>query len=139
MKITFNEIKNMVNESVERILSEGWKPIYRNLPNGDYDYDGDSWDGVDDEEEEDDDTIERKRIIDSGEYHSYVLVDDSDGAILDRYTPDGPLDGEAFDQAMEDAKEKARMNKNGSYSVYGCIYDEYDDDTLLYNTTEGYK
>ena len=134
MKIDVKDINYMVNECVSRILKEGWRPSYRTTSDGYVDYDGDFWDGEDDDEESPED-IERKRIIDNCEYDAYVLVDESDGAILATYTIDnGDEDGEIFDEAYEDAKAKKQSNKFGSYSIYGCIGTEYDDDTLMYNT-----
>ena len=132
MKITLNDIQYMVNESVKHIIKEGWRPIYRRLPDGDYDYDGDEWDGVDDEEDEE--ATERQRIIDNCDYDAYVLVNDSDGAILANYTVSGYDPGEVYDEAIEDARQKAIENKFSSFSVYGCIDNAYDEDTLVFNT-----
>jgi hypothetical protein len=39
---------------------------------------------------------------------------------------------DVFDEACSDADDNANNNRYGSYSVYGCIGDEYDDNTLLY-------
>ena len=46
-KVTLSEqgLRNFISYSVARILKEGYRPIYRSLGNGDYDYDGDEWDG----------------------------------------------------------------------------------------------
>lgn len=74
IQITENDIEKMILESVQRLLSEGWRPIYRRLPDGSLDYDGDEWDGVDDDEnedtvddedEEDDDTLQEDRSYDT--------------------------------------------------------------------------
>ena len=46
-KITLTEegLRNFISYSVAKLLKEGYRPIYRSLGNGDYDYDGDEWDG----------------------------------------------------------------------------------------------
>ena len=41
-----------------------------------------------------------------------------------------------LDEAIEDAKDFAQKNKYGSYSVYGCLNDEYDETTLIFNTDD---
>lgn len=95
MKITVDDIKEMVKESVRQIVES-----YSNM-----------------------------------DYDSYVLVDESDGAILGNYTKD--MSDPSYDPYMEavnDAKQKESTNKFGDYSVYGCIDDVYDDDTLVYET-----
>lgn len=97
MKITLNDIKYMVNESVRRIIKEG-KPF------------------------------------DDG-YDAYVLVDESDGAILANYAKDkSDPTYDPYEDAINDANQKKTENKFGSYCVYGCIEDVYDDDTLVYKT-----
>ena len=132
MKITLNDIKYMVNESVRRIIKEG-KPIIRYFDDGYEDWDGDEWD--DDEEESRKE--ERQRIIDEMDYDSYVLVDESDGAILANYTEDkSDPTYDPYEDAINDANQKKAENKFGTYCVYGCIEDVYDDDTLVYSTDE---
>ena len=66
-------------------------------------------------------------------YESYVLVDNSVGSIIYNYTVQpGDWWKDIFDEACADADDNANNNRYGSYSVYGCIGDEYDDNTLLY-------
>jgi hypothetical protein len=70
---------------------------------------------------------------DDRRYESYVLVNNSDGSIIYNYTVQpGDWWKDIFDEACADADEQLQNNKYGSYSVYGCMGDEYDDDTLLY-------
>lgn len=74
---------------------------------------------------------------DTKRYDAYVVIDNSDRALVGTYEANGNW-REAMENAIADAKDEARYNKYGSYSVYGCIGNEYDDDTLIYNTeTEG--
>ena len=128
MKITLNDIKYMVNESVRRIIKEG-KPIIRHFDDGYEDWD-------DDEEENRED--ERQSVIDEMDYDAYVLVDESDGAILANYTKDkSDPTYDPYEDAINDANQKKAENKVGTYCVYGCIEDAYDDDTLVYSTDEG--
>ena len=51
-------------------------------------------------------------------YDAYVIIDNSDYALIGTY--DNLYD------AIEDADELSYKNKYGSYSVVGCIGDEYD-------------
>lgn len=51
VQITENDIKNMVYDSLHKILNEG-RPIYRRDPDGEPEYDGDESDDIDDEEDE---------------------------------------------------------------------------------------
>lgn len=135
MKIGIEDIKYMVNESVKRVLKEGWKPIYRSGPDGYEDYDGDVWDGPGSPEEEAEE--DRMNKIENWDYNALVLVDESDGAILANYTVENvDTVGDVYDEAVNDAKQKKLENKFGSYSVYGCLDDGYDDDTLMYSTDE---
>ena len=134
MKITLNDIKYMVNESVRRIIKEG-KPIIRYFDDGYEDWDGDEWD---DDEEENREEEERQSIIDEMDYDAYVLVDESDGAILANYAKDeSDPTYDPYEDAINDANQKKAENKFGTYCVYGCIEDAYDDDTLVYSTDEG--
>ena len=134
MKITLNDIKYMVNESVRRIIKEG-KPIIRHLDDGYEDWDGDEWDY---DEEENSEEEERQSAIDEMDYDAYVLVDESDGAILANYTKDkSDPTYDPYEDAINDANQKKAENKFGTYCVYGCIEDAYDDDTLVYSTDEG--
>ena len=133
MKITLNDVKYMVNESVRRIIKEG-KPIIRYFDNGYEDWDGDEWDY---DEEENRKEEERQHIIDEMDYDAYVLVDESDGSILANYTKDkSDPTYDPYEDAINDANQKKAENKFGTYCVYGCIEDGYDDDTLVYNTDE---
>lgn len=65
-------------------------------------------------------------------YDAYVVVDNSDGAIVSNF--DCQYSENAREEAIEDANGEAAHNKYGSYSVYGCIGNEYDENTLVYNT-----
>lgn len=70
---------------------------------------------------------------DEKRYESYVLVDNSVGSVIANYVVyPGDWWKDVFDEACYDAKEQSNTNRYGSYSVYGCIGDTYDDDTLLY-------
>lgn len=51
-------------------------------------------------------------------YDAYVLIDNSDEALIGNYND--------MNDAIEDADYYARNNKYGSYSVVGCIGNEYD-------------
>ena len=134
MKITLNDIKYMVNESVRRIIKEG-KPIIRHFDDGYEDWDGDEWD---DDEEENREEEERQSIIDEMDYDAYVLVDESDGAILANYAKDkSDPTYDPYEDAINDANQKKAENKFGTYCDYGGIEDVYDDDTLVYCTDEG--
>lgn len=134
MKITLNDIEYMVNESVRRIIKEG-KPIIRHLDDGYEDWDGDEWDY---DEEENSEEEEGQSDIDEMDYDAYVLVDESDGAILANYTKDkSDPTYDPYEDAINDANQKKAENKFGTYCVYGCIEDVYDDDTLVYSTDEG--
>lgn len=139
MKLTVEDIQYMVNESVKKILKELRKPIYRRLPNGDYDYDGDEWD---DEEEEENPVDERQRRIENEEFDSYVVINDSDGSLIGSFSVDTVTDLDKQRQTSSDAEdlaiEAAAKDKYGSYSVFGTIDGKYDDDTLVltYNHQE---
>lgn len=68
-------------------------------------------------------------------YDSYVLVSDGDGSVIYNYNVwPGDFWKEVLDEAIEDANELASKNKYGSYSVYGCENNVYDDNTLVYST-----
>jgi hypothetical protein len=72
---------------------------------------------------------------DTKRYDSYVLVDNSDGSILYNYQVyPGDFWKEIMNDAINDANEQADGNRFGSYSVYGCENDEYDENTLVYST-----
>lgn len=68
-------------------------------------------------------------------YNGFVVVSDGDGAVEGIYGvfPNDDIE-EVKEEAINDAKELARRNKYGSYTVYGYINDEYDDDTVVYST-----
>lgn len=66
------------------------------------------------------------------QYDAYVVVDNSDGAIVANYQAE--YSENAREEAISEAEEEAQHNKYGSYSVYGCIGNEYDENTLVYNT-----
>jgi len=110
IQLTENDIEKMVLESVQRLLSEGWRPIHRHFkgPDGeDYeDYDGEEWDGVDDDEdedtvddEEDEDTLQEDRSYDTwlghrqlpgsdGRFFNVEFYVDANGEINYRYRGD---------------------------------------------------
>jgi len=74
-----------------------------------------------------------KRIIKEqyeDKYDAYVLVDDSDGSIIGNYAKQ--YDSSAMYNAIEDAKVKAMKNPYSTYTVYGCINNKYDEDTIIY-------
>ena len=74
---------------------------------------------------------------DTQRYDAYVVIDNSEQALVSTYESNGNW-REAMEDAIADAKDEARYNKYGSYSVYGCIGNEYTEDSLIYNTeTEG--
>ena len=64
------------------------------------------------------------------EYDSYVLVDNSDFSVIGTYYN--------FDEAKHDADYYAHRTSYGSFSVCGCINNEYecdpeaDDNTIVY-------
>jgi hypothetical protein len=62
----------------------------------------------------------------SNDYSAYVVVDDSCDAITGNY--------DNVQDAINDANENAR--NGGSYSVFGCVNGMYNDDTLVYCTSE---
>ena len=68
-------------------------------------------------------------------YDSFVVIDDSDSALLSTFIVEHSQDN-AFNDAVEYAQSEALNNKYGSYSVYGCVDNEYWEDTLVYNTDE---
>lgn len=132
MKITVDDIKEMVKESVRQIVeSYGDYPDEEDFYRKHFSDEDEAMEYYAKEEAEQ----ERQRIIDDMDYDAYVLVDESDGAILGNYTKD--MSNPSYDPYMEavnDAKQKESTNKFGDYSVYGCIDDDYDDDTLVYKT-----
>ena len=65
-------------------------------------------------------------------YESYVLVDDSDDSFIENYTSEMGYD--AKQDAINDANEMKKTNRLGSYSVFGCVNDVYDENTLVYCT-----
>lgn len=134
MKITEKELRYMVNECVKHILSEDSRPIhFKHEVDGETfnDYDGEEEIG-NEESEMDDEAKERQYRIDNCDYDAFIVVNDSDGAIVADYTVDGNDDGgEVYDEAMEDAKRRSLDNTYGTYSVFGCIGNQYDDDTLV--------
>ena len=62
-------------------------------------------------------------------YDAYVLVDDSCDAVIGNYGPDGK------EEAISDAKKQYNRTRGGSFSVFGCENDMYDEDSLVYCTT----
>lgn len=106
IKLTENELKTMIADSIKNILNEAYETV--------------QWQHFDN---------------DPKRYESYVLVADGDGSVIYNYTVyPGDFWKEVLDEAIADADEMAAKNKYGSYSVYGCEGDEYDEETLVYNT-----
>ena len=66
-------------------------------------------------------------------YDSYVLVDDSCDAVIQNYASAEGYDAKA--DAINDAKKKARETRGGSFSVFGCANGMYDDNSLVYCTS----
>ena len=107
VELTESELKKMVFEAY-KILQEGYETV--------------QWQHFDN---------------DTQRYDAYVVIDNSDQALVSTYESNGNW-REAMEDAIADAKDEARYNKYGSYSVYGCIGNEYTEDSLIYNTeTEG--
>ncbi len=71
------------------------------------------------------------------QYDAYVVVDNSDGAIVSNY--EVQYNPNAKEDAIKDAQDEASYNKYGSYTVYGCIGNEYDENTIVYNTYQETK
>ena len=72
---------------------------------------------------------------DDKRYDAYVLVDNSDGSILYNYQVyPGDFWKDVMNDAIYDADEQANGNCFGSYSVYGCINNQYDENTLVFST-----
>ena len=63
------------------------------------------------------------------DYKSYVLVDDSCDAVIGNYGPDGK------EEAISDAKKQYNRTRGGSFSVFGCENNMYDENSLVYCTT----
>lgn len=72
---------------------------------------------------------------DDRRYEAYVLIDEDDGAIIYNYQVwPGDYWLDILNDAIEDAREEQRHNKYGSYGVYGCINNEYDELTRVFIT-----
>ena len=72
---------------------------------------------------------------DDRRYEAYVLIDESDGSIIYNYQVwPGDYWLDILNDAIEDAREEQRHNKYGSYGVYGCINNEYDESTRVFIT-----
>lgn len=72
---------------------------------------------------------------DDRRYEAYVLIDENDGAIIYNYQVwPGDYWLDILNDAIEDAREEQRHNKYGSYGVYGCINNEYDESTRVFIT-----
>lgn len=68
-------------------------------------------------------------------YEAYVLIDESNGAIIYNYQVwPGDYWLDILNDAIEDARERQRDNKYGSYGVYGCMNNEYDESTRVFIT-----
>jgi hypothetical protein len=75
------------------------------------------------------DIVQHNHIMANNEdmYDAYVLIDNSDDALIGNYND--------MNDAIEDADYYARNNKYGSYSVVGCIdntYDLNDEKSIIY-------
>ena len=72
---------------------------------------------------------------DDRRYEAYVLIDESDGSIIYNYQVwAGDFWLDILNDAIEDARKEQRHNKYGSYGVYGCINNEYDESTRVFIT-----
>ena len=72
---------------------------------------------------------------DDRRYEAYVLIDENDGSIIYNYQVwPGDFWLDILNDAIEDAREEQRHNKYGSYGVYGCINNEYDESTRVFIT-----
>ena len=72
---------------------------------------------------------------DDRRYEAYVLIDESDGSIIYNYQVwPGDFWLDILNDAIEDARKEQRHNKYGSYGVYGCINNEYDESTRVFIT-----
>ena len=100
-----NDIKEMVKKTVKRILREAYETV--------------QWNHFDNDD---------KR------YESYVLCD-CDGAIIRNYQVwPGDFWREVLDDAINDANDLSVSTRGGTYYVYGCINNQYDDEYLVYST-----
>ena len=68
------------------------------------------------------------------DYKSYVLVDDSCDAVVGNYTSEEGYD--AKEEAINDAKQKARETHGGSFSVFGCVNDMYNENSLVFCSSD---
>lgn len=68
-------------------------------------------------------------------YDAYVLVDGT-GAIIHNYEVWKEDWQSVLNVIIGDANYYAKKNKYGTYYVYGCVNNEYDDDTLVYTTDD---
>ena len=71
------------------------------------------------------------------EYISYVVINNSDGALLSNY------DKDSLEDAIEEVKELSKNNKYGTYYVCGVDKDdtyscdiEDENNTIVYNSDE---
>lgn len=72
---------------------------------------------------------------DDRRYEAYVLIDESDGSIIYNYQVwPGDFWLDILNDAIEDARKEQRHNKYGSYGVYGCMNNEYDESTRVFIT-----
>lgn len=68
-------------------------------------------------------------------YDAYVLVDGT-GAIIHNYEVWKEDWQSVLNVIIGDANYYAKKNKYGTYYVYGCVNNEYDEDTLVYTTDD---
>lgn len=138
IKLTENEFKSLIKESVSKILNEigntpkGQKALgafHKNLTNKlkeDFDpYGIVEWNHFDNDN------------FDTDYYNGFVVVD-STRAVLGNF--------DNYNEAVEYARELASKNKYGTYEVYGCDEDGYaleedypEDNTLVYSTDEDFQ
>lgn len=110
----FDEIKNYILEAVSS------NDILK-------DFKHDTDDAIREYKEEHSDDV---HVNDSRkELDGYVLVDESDDAVLENYDKDDKQ------EAIDDAKEKQRRDKLGCYIVYATYGGEYDDDSEIFRSS----
>lgn len=73
---------------------------------------------------------------DQNRYDSYVVIDNSDQSLITTFVDDSGNWRETMNDAIQYAKDEAKDNRYGSYSVYGCIDNEYDNKTIVFSTDE---
>lgn len=131
MKVTREDIKQMVMECLSRLNEE----------REDY-YGDENWHSERQEYTDDagithftDKKGRWREVPGHGDYNygwdAFVIIDDWDGSIVATYDNNGKEYSELYDEACEEAQDMANKNRNTTFSVYGCLDDEYSEDTLL--------